>query len=497
MKVLFELINFNSDNIKVIEVLMPKGNSPLRQLFQIVISEENINDNQAMFRIYGSRKVSTFSNLKTQLKDVLIKASLLKRITSGNDNIRAEQVFNQYRYAIATRYFKQFNLNNLAINIAEKAIRKSIKYHSSENVLLLARTLILHYGSSAYDKFKLTKYINIQNKFMRINICEIKAENYFFDLQQNQFKSLATPNSFIIERAKEYVDELEKINDIQTFLFLFNRYRVKATYYEFIRDFESLLHLSDTILKEMIGPDKRTIQSVSSINLRKILALLQLGRNDQTIFLGSKELKKLNEGSLAWYFMAHYKLKAHIYKEDYKNAVDLIRLMIENPLFSKLGGNYRELFTATLGYIHLIVDSGLAGDPKKLKKLLPDFKIGKFLNAIPVFSKDKQGINVSILLMHVAILIQRKNHDAIIDRADSLKQYAYKYLRKDDTFRSNCMIKMVIQMTNAGFNPIRTERYTRDLLKQLEAVKLAGSGENIETEIIPYEVLWTIMKKAL
>ncbi|MEO6131818.1 MAG: hypothetical protein ABIQ02_08210, partial [Saprospiraceae bacterium] len=93
--------------------------------------------------------------------------------------------------------------------------------------------------------------------------------------------------------------------------------------------------------------------------------------------------------------------------------------------------------------------------------------------------------------------LQRKNHDAIIDRADSLKQYAYKYLRKDDSFRSNCMIKMVIQMTKAGFNPIRTERYTRDLLKQLEAVKLAGSGENIETEIIPYEVLWTIMKKAL
>ena len=59
------------------------------------------------------------------------------------------------------------------------------------------------------------------------------------------------------------------------------------------------------------------------------------------------------------------------------------------------------------------------------------------------------------------------------------------------------MIKMVIQMTKADFNPIRTARYTQDLLKQLEQVKLAGSGENIETEIIPYEVLWKIMTKAL
>jgi hypothetical protein len=59
------------------------------------------------------------------------------------------------------------------------------------------------------------------------------------------------------------------------------------------------------------------------------------------------------------------------------------------------------------------------------------------------------------------------------------------------------MIKMVVQMTKADFNPIRTERYTADLYKQLEQVKLAGSGENIETEIIPYEVLWSIMKKAI
>ena len=99
--------------------------------------------------------------------------------------------------------------------------------------------------------------------------------------------------------------------------------------------------------------------------------------------------------------------------------------------------------------------------------------------------------------MHIAYLLQRKDHNAIIDRVDSLNQYAYRYLRKDDSFRSNCMIKMVIQMTKADFNPIRTARYTQDLLKQLEQVKLAGSGENIETEIIPYEVLWQIMTKSL
>ena len=99
--------------------------------------------------------------------------------------------------------------------------------------------------------------------------------------------------------------------------------------------------------------------------------------------------------------------------------------------------------------------------------------------------------------MHIAFLLQRKDYNAIIDRTDSLNQYAYRYLRKDDSFRSNCMIKMVIQMTKADFNPIRTDRYTADLLKQLGSVSLAGSGENIEVEIIPFEILWDIMRKTL
>lgn len=170
---------------------------------------------------------------------------------------------------------------------------------------------------------------------------------------------------------------------------------------------------------------------------------------------------------------------------------------MNNSKYKSLSNYYIELFNNTLGYLHLLVESGMAGNSKELLKKLPEFKLGKFLNTTPLFSKDKRGINVSILLMHIAFLLQRKDYNAIIDRTDSLNQYAYRYLRRDDSFRSNCMIKMVIQMTKADFHPVRTERYTADLRRQLSTVNLAGSGENIEIEIIPFEVLWEIMVKSL
>ncbi len=498
MKKLFQLAKYNEANRKIIELLMPQEmDSPLKKLFSIVFSGQIISDSQAMMTIYGAKKLSTFSRLKTRLKDVLIKATLLQAANLENEYSRTNESLNQYRYAIVAKILMQRRTIQLSIEIAERALVKSIKYDSTENIILITRILVPHYGAQEYNKDKFKKYLSLQEQYLYVHSCEIKAQNYYLELQQNRLYSLATSNVETIEKSKKYANELDNVENIKTYLFLTFKYRVKAINLEYQRDYEALLALSDQTIKELSTPKYKSNDFLHSLNLRKASALIQLGRNDEAILLGTKDMKNLPSGSLGWYFIAHYKLKAQLYKGDYKNAVDLIKLMIENPLFPKIGGNFRELFTATLGYIHLIVDSGLAGDPKKLKNLLPEFKIGKFLNAIPVFSKDKQGINVSILLMHVAILLQRKNHDAIIDRADSLKQYAYKYLRKDDSFRSNCMIKMVIEMTKAGFNLIRTERYTHDLLKQLEAVKLAGSGENIETEIIPYEVLWTVMKKAL
>jgi hypothetical protein len=187
-----------------------------------------------------------------------------------------------------------------------------------------------------------------------------------------------------------------------------------------------------------------------------------------------------------------------MYGGKYDEALVLASRMINHPRFARISDFYQELFTTLLGYLHLLVDFNVVNKELSIEPdSLPEFKLGKFLNTTPVFSKDKRGINISIILLHIAWLLKRKDYSAIIDRTDSLNQYAYRYLRRDDTFRSNCMIKMVIQMTKADFNPIRTERYTADLRKQLSTVPLMGSGENIEIEMIPFEVLWDIMMRSL
>ena len=114
-------------------------------------------------------------------------------------------------------------------------------------------------------------------------------------------------------------------------------------HYEFQKDFKSLLDLSAKALKEFSTPDFKTGNALASITNRRVWALIQAGRPKETVAIGLKGLNKLVSGSLNWYILAHYTLKAQLYIADYNRAIDLISLMIENPRFEYIGDNFKEI----------------------------------------------------------------------------------------------------------------------------------------------------------
>jgi hypothetical protein len=205
----------------------------------------------------------------------------------------------------------------------------------------------------------------------------------------------------------------------------------------------------------------------------------------------------IKEASFDWYRLGYYIIKAYFYKGDLEEGLNFQIKLLNHVKFNKLPPYMKEVFYITLGFSNILVEAKGYVDVESFTGKLPEFRVAKFLNTVPVYSKDKRGINISILLLHAAYLIQKNKFSDAIDRIESLNRYAGRYLRKDDTFRSNCMIKMLVQMAKADFHPIKTERYTANLRKQLDLVPVTGSGGNIEVEIIPFEVLWDILMKAI
>jgi len=499
MKILYELINQVSRQKKIVEALLPSDSkSPLKKLFVILLDDKRISEDESMIKIYGKRNVTAFSRLKTRLREILLQAIIFQINTNNLIDIRANVHMQVAMLSLLGKSLRIRKLEWIAAELLEKSLPKAIKYSLTDEIIIQSRQLLNYYSSSLKsNKYKSKKYYDLQEKYLYIYEWEIKAENYFLDLQNTQSQTLANASELIKSKSMAYYQELNKIKDINTFRFRFNRYRIFAAYFEFNKDYRSLLTLTEETLKEFSSKEFSSETNISNIQIRNLWALIQAGRLEDTISLGLKAVNKTQPTEINWFRLNYYILKAQLYSKNYTDAIDMITRIISNPKFNKIDDYYHEIFFTTLGYIRLLFDSEFVEDPKNLKQKLPEFKLGKYLNTTPVFSKDKMGINVSILLMHIAYLLQRKDFSSIIDRTDSLNQYAYRYLRQDDSFRSNCMIKMVIQMTKADFNPVRTERYTHDLRKKLSRVNLAGSGENIEIEILPFEVLWDIMIKSL
>ena len=124
-------------------------------------------------------------------------------------------------------------------------------------------------------------------------------------------------------------------------------------------------------------------------------------------------------------------------------------------------------------------------------------RVNKFLNEVPIYSKDKRGTNITILILHILFLLQQGKYGVIIDRMESLKTYAHRYLRKDDTYRSNCFIKMLMQLPAADFHKQGVIRKAQKYWEKLQAVPLEVANQSAEIEIVPYEMLWEFVLESL
>ena len=141
---------------------------------------------------------------------------------------------------------------------------------------------------------------------------------------------------------------------------------------------------------------------------------------------------------------------------------------------------------------------------KEVKIALPlsdsifsQFRLGKFLNTIPIFSKDKRGMNVPILIVQMLLLLQEQKDEAVLDRIEAMKKYCSRYLRDNELLRSNCFINMLLEIPLQNFHPVAIRRHTEKYWQRLKNTPLEMANQSREIEIIPYEKLWSIIMEHL
>lgn len=472
------------------------GNSiKLKKLLDLLTNGENYEDKLAYEAIFNGRpNPDALKQLKLRLRERVFKYLLTNGARFKNLDDYSENYRKLLSYCTIIKLFATNNLRNEATKIAENILKGALESEYTDVVIFLARHLTYDYSSIKLDKRKYAKYSDILLKYKGILDKEIELQQYANELRFTYETSYTKNTDAILTKAIMYYDIAKEYSQLDnvSYELLLNAYIIRVMRYEITHDVANL-YIECTNAIECFENRKVSRKVALFIfDIKRIACAIQLREYEKAEDLIEKYLKQVTIGSINWNVLKMYLVLTNLRSEEYLKAFANTIDGTNDPKFKRLPESKKELWHIYRAYVEFAMEINEINTYKR-----GQFRLGKFLNQTPIYAKDKRRLNIAILVIQFMFLLKQRKYAELIDKMESLRQYSYRYLKRDSTFRSNCFIQMLIQIPKAGFNKRRTERYAASYLKKLRKMPLGITEESFEVEIIPYERLWYMATELL
>ncbi|MEM1319140.1 MAG: hypothetical protein AAGG75_02725 [Bacteroidota bacterium] len=490
----------NTHRVQRVEILGEHygEKSKYSQLYQGIKEGKISSDKDAATLLYdGDVNNLNYKKFKFRFRQRLIDTLFFIDTNAPNFTDIQSAYYNCYKNWAAIRILFGKSAKRSAVILAEKLLRQALKFEFTEIILNLSRVLRLHYATVIGSKRKFKVYDELLKSQLFILEAETKVEELYEDLLIEFVNSRATKGGFS-EKAQQYIDELSPyLGKVNTFNFIFFSHTIMVLRYEIINDHNNVV--------------EKCLEAISALQLKpftlkgqffpflfKILsAYLKMGRYEEIPSIAQKCTQVIDEGTINWFKFHQVYFQYLLHIEEYEEALIVLEKITLHPRLKFQSQDTRENWKIFSAYMYFLSSLGLIADDKFSKKNKRMFRLGKFLNEVPAFTKDKRGFNISILIIQVLVFLCDKKYNAIFDRINALERYSTRYLRRNDTFRSNCFIKMLILIPKGHFNRMAVERHTENYSKQLKSMPLSQANQSSEIEIIPYDRLWEYILRLL
>ena len=499
MKEITALVSLLSkQKIKQINILTENSNQSKKskELYEGLKNGIVTNDDTAIKLLgYETTKSPAYIKLKQRFKQRLINTLFFIDINQYSRTSFEKALHKCYHNWAASKILIDRLHRSTATAIEENILKTALKYDLTELIFLISKDLRLYFGTYQINLKKIEYYDQLVAENFKLLEHELQAEKLFSDLAREIVGAKSANPQLLKETYLKKVNELKEILTHNK-RYYFNAYAYNAIYYYYLlqKDYKAILNISTNALNFFKSKDGYSPAAKFSFSTKLGLAHLHFNQYQKAegLFLESLKMGP-TAGSINWYVAHNYLFIIYSIQKKYQDAFNILVNALTHPNFNKLPESTSEPWRVKEAYMHFLLREGKVKASEVEGKKLRPFRIGRFLNEVPLYSKFKRGVNISILIVQMLFLIQDRKFSKVIDRIDALKQYSYRYLRNDDTFRSNCFIKMLLKLPEADYHPIRVARYTEKLKTRLELTPMNVSEQFYEIEIIPYEHLWDLV----
>lgn len=237
--------------------------------------------------------------------------------------------------------------------------------------------------------------------------------------------------------------------------------------------------------------------TISTIALTQIECSLHLG----DLEFGKKQVdrasKLIPKGTINAVKLSENTVLLGLYCGDYQYAYEEFNKVGPSDLAKLPNAQIAEVWVMLEAYIHFLVRAGRIKVDGGSEWAQKKFRVGKFMNEVPNYSANKQGMNIQILVLQALFFIVEEQFDKFIDRTDSLKRYCTRYLKGDDNLRHNCFFKLMLEVVKGEFRLASRKRRINEIYERMTGVEAQEISRQAHTEILPYEVLWEILVEHL
>ena len=289
------------------------------------------------------------------------------------------------------------------------------------------------------------------------------------------------------ELIRQRLETLEPFRGkIPSAMFHLYYYTIRTNYLMELCDHEGALSCYDEAIDYFSAKHYPVAHPLALFYYSKVPACILLERFDEGEAAVLAGLDCAPEGSSDFFKSYEMYFYLAMYAGHYDRAVDIYHTVTFHKRFGNLRAPRRETWHILGAYLFLVFRLGNLYLPEKS---LPAFKSNRFANETMAFTRDKEGMNVAILIAHALMQLVEGKTDLMLERIQALDKYRERYLRDSDTDRSEMFIKILTLLPKTNFDPARFQKKAAPLLENLSTLPRRLTNPAHELEIVPYETL--------
>lgn len=502
LELLKELVKtIDRNNLKSINILSSKKRSGTisDEFYQALLDDKFETEEEYIKYLYDkSEPPKAYYKLKDRLQDRLITTLFfIDANNTGSVHSLQRAYYECYKNSLAINILIGKGARLSAIEIAEKTYKKSSFHGFTDISISLARILWFHYGNIENNKRKFDFFCSNIKYLIKLERAEIAVEERFLNLHRNFINSTFVSYDLIPETTKAFKKLKGISKKYSSYKIFFYTKWYFITYFEVQNDWRNVIKYCNKAIKELKNnPQYKSSNLEKLFTLKKISSSIILKKFKKAEKYSNECLNYFGVGGINWLITCDCYFRLCLHSTRFEKAKEVLGLVTINKKKLTRYRGYTETWRINEAFIQYLTLIGKIPKDPEAAPLKP-FRLGKFLNEVPTFSQDKRGSNITILILQILFLLEKQEYHTIIDRTESLKAYSYRYLKQDDTFRSNCFIKMLLCLPAADFQKEQVQQRAKKYLTRLRTVPIEKAKQSAEIEVMPYEMLWDLVLESM